>query len=58
MLASRDPFHKHIFHHNSNVMEVSSCSHPNSNEVIALTFCMVQLSVACAKFCCDMITSN
>ena len=42
-------------------MEISFCSHPNSNEVIAMKFCTWQDScaiVACATFCCDMITNN
>ena len=50
-----------IFHHNPNVMEISFCSHPNTNKVIATIFGTWHDSwavVACAKFCCDMITSN
>ena len=50
-----------IFHHNSNVMEISFCSRPKPNEVIATRFCTWRDScavVACAKFCCDMIISN
>ena len=42
-------------------MEISICSHPNNNIVIATIFGTWHDSwavVACAKFCCDMITSN
>ena len=42
-------------------MEISFCSHPNNNIVIATIFGTWHDSwafVACAKFCCDMITSN
>ena len=55
------PFHLQFFHHNSNVMEISFCSHPNNNIVIATIFGTWHDSwavVACAKFCRDMITSN
>ena len=41
-------------------MEISFCSHPNTNKVIATKFGTWHDSwavVACAKFCCDMITS-
>ena len=57
----RNSCHKQFFHHNSNVMEISFCSHPNTNEVIATIFGTWHDSwavMACAKFCCDMITSN
>ena len=33
-------FHKWFFHCNSNLMEISSCSNPNCNEMIATKFCM------------------
>ena len=42
-------------------MEISFCSHPNNNIVIATIFGTWHDSwavVACAKFCRDMITSN
>ena len=42
-------------------MEISFCSHPNINRVIATTFGTWHDSwtvVACAKFCRDMIISN
>ena len=42
-------------------MEISFCSHPNTNEVIATRFGTWHDSwavVACAKFCCDLIISN
>ena len=54
-------FTNNFFHHNSNVMEISFCSHPNTNKVIATIFGTWHDSwavVACAKFCCDMVTSN
>ena len=41
-------------------MEISFCSHLNTNKVIATIFGTWHNSwavVACAKFCCDMITS-
>ena len=50
-----------IFHHNSNVMEISFCSYPTTNKVIATKFGTWHdgwAVMACAKFCCDMITSN
>ena len=43
------------------VMEISFCSHPNTNKVIATIFGTWHDSwavVACAKFCCDVIISN
>ena len=52
---------KQFLHHNSNVMEISFCSHPNTNKVIATIFGTWHDSwavVACAKFCRDMISSN
>ena len=42
-------------------MEISFCSHPNTNKVIATIFGTWHDSwavVACAKFCCDVIISN
>ena len=42
-------------------MEISFCSHPNTNQVIATIFGTWHDSwavVACAKFCCDMVISN
>ena len=42
-------------------MEISFCSHPNTNKVIATIFGTWHDSwavVACAKFCCNIITSN
>ena len=42
-------------------MEISFCSHPNTNKVIATIFGTWHDSwavVACAKFCCDMVISN
>ena len=55
------PFHWQFFHHNSIVVEISFCSHPNSNEVITTKFCTCHDScavMACAKFCCDMYNSK
>ena len=49
------------FYHNSNVMDTSFYSHPNSNKVIAIKFCTCHDSCAvvpCAKFCCDLVTSD
>ena len=56
-----DPFHKSFFQRNSNLLEISFCSHPSGSEVIAMKFCIWHDSsavVACAKFCSDMITNN
>ena len=42
-------------------MEISFCSHPSTNKVIATKFGTWHDSlavVACAKFCCDMINCN
>ena len=42
-------------------MEISFCSHPNTNKVIATIFGTWHDSwavVACAKFCCDVVISN
>ena len=42
-------------------MEISFCSHPNTNKVIVTIFGTWHDSwavVACAKFCCDVIISN
>ena len=42
-------------------MEISFCSHPSTNIVIATKFCTWHDSwavVTCAKFCCDMINCN
>ena len=42
-------------------MEISFCSHPSTNKVIATKFGTWYDSwavVACAKFCCDMINCN
>ena len=42
-------------------MEISFCSHPNTNKVITTIFGTWHDSwavVACAKFCCDMVISN
>ena len=57
----RSPFHKRVFHRNSNSMEISFLSHLDSNAVIATTFCTWHDScaaVACAKSCCDLMASN
>ena len=54
-------FTKRCFHHNSNSQEISLCSHPSCNEVIATKFCTCHDScavMACAKFCSDMILCN
>ena len=55
------PFHLQFFHHNSNVMEISFCSHPNTNKDITTIFGTWHDSwavVACGKFCCNMVISN
>ena len=55
------PFHSQSFNHNSNVMEISFCSHPNSHIAIATNFRTWQDTCAvveCAALCYDMITSN
>ena len=42
-------------------MDISFCSHPSTNKMIAPKFGTWHDSwavVACAKFCCNMITSN
>ena len=42
-------------------MEISFCSHPNTDKVIATIFGTWHDSwavVACAKFCCEMVISN
>ena len=50
-----------VFHHNSNWMENSVCSHLYLNTVIATKFytwhnsCAV---IACAKICCNLMASN
>ena len=58
---SRGPFDLQFFHHNSNVMAISFCSHPNTNKLIATIFGTWHDSravVACANFYYDMITSK
>ena len=58
--GSWGPFHdfQRFFHRNSNSVEISFCSHPSYNQVIAMKFytwhdsCAV---VACAKFCSDIV---
>ena len=55
------PFHEWFFHHNSNSMEISFCSHPSCSEVITIKFCTRHDSCAvmpCAKFCSDMMPNN
>ena len=37
--SARGPFQEWFFHHNSNSMEISFCSHPSYVEVIAIKFC-------------------
>ena len=54
-------FHLQYFHHNSNVMEISYCSHLNFNQPIAPSFftCHDSCAVmACAKSWSDIITKN
>ena len=49
---------KQLFHCNSNLMEISFCSHPSCSNVIAMKFCTWHNSyavVACAKFHSDFI---
>ena len=55
------PFLKRFFHCNSNSMEISFHSHHDYDTMIATNFCAWQDScavVACAKICCDLMTSN
>ena len=55
------PFHKRLFHRNSNSTEISFHSHLDSNSVIATKFCTWHDScavVAFAKMCCDLMASN
>ena len=55
-----------IFHHFSNAMKISFCFHPYSIKVIATMFCtcpdslavMAYSVMACAKYCCDLMTRN
>ena len=52
---------KWFFEHNSYLMEMSFCSHPSYNEVIAMKFCTWHDSyavMACAIFCCDIISNK
>ena len=54
------PFHERFFHHYSNSMELSLCSHSSCSEVIAMNFCTwhdVRTVVAC-KNCSDVIHNN
>ena len=49
-----DSFHEQFFHCNSNLLEISFCSHSSCSEVIAMKFCTWLdncAAVACAKFC-------
>ena len=55
------PYHKRLFHRNSNSTEISFHSHLDSNSVIATKFCTWHDScavVAFAKMCCDLMASN
>ena len=57
----RGPCHWSPFHHIANVMEISSGSHPDSDEVIAPKFCTCHNScavVACAKICSNFVVTN
>ena len=56
----RGPFHR-FFHHNSNSIKISFCSHPCCSEVIAMKFCTWHDSCAvmpCAKFSSDTMPYN
>ena len=48
-----------IFHHNSNVMGISFCSHLSSNVIATKCYTWHDncAMVACTKFCCDIITA-
>ena len=48
-------FHERFFHHNSNLMEISFCSHPCCSEGIAMKFFTW---MTCAKFCSDIMPYN
>ena len=55
------PFREWFFHHDSNSMEVSYCSHPSSCQVITMNFCVWHDScvvMACAKFDCNCTKTN
>ena len=48
-------------HHNSNLMGIWFCSHPNPNKVIAAKFCTWHNSsavVSCANICCDVMARH
>ena len=40
------PFHEHFFHHCSNLIEISFCSHLDSLSIIGIMFCMWQGSIS------------
>ena len=56
LVLSRGAFHERFFHHNSNSMEISSCSHLSCSAVIVMEFSTLNDScdvMACAKLCSD-----
>ena len=55
------PFHKHFYHHNSDLMKISFCSYQRCSEVIAMKFCTCHDNtavMACAKCCSDIVPYN
>ena len=54
-------FHKYFCHLDSNLVEISFWSHPNSDESITTKFCTCHGSpaaMACAKYCDHIIARN